>query len=93
MSLDFNIDSESKTVSVSSKDLKVMETAFRLLFEKTGLRIDEYSDGKLSPNHAKLLHTFVCESCHAVNSSNIKVFSDLLDKAEKTNSWVKYIGE
>jgi len=93
MSVEFLIKNNGVEVSINHKDFTLLEPAFQFLKSKTGLFIDEYADGRISPDHAKLLYQFIAENINTGNGSKLDEFKELLSSSFNQNLWIEYIGD
>ena len=93
MGVEFILKNNGDEVSINHPDFTLLEPAFEFLKSKTGLFIDEYSDGKISPDHAKLLYQSIVEKIDVSSGSKLNDFKDLLFGSFSQNSWIEYIGE
>ncbi len=93
MSVEFLIKNNGIEVSINHRDFTLLEPAFQYLKFKTGLIIDEYSDGRISPAHAGLLYQYIFEKIDTSNSAELVSLMELLSRSYKQNLWVEYIGD
>ncbi|AIY67424.1 hypothetical protein [Pseudoalteromonas piratica] len=93
MSVEFKVDSKSEKVSLNHKDFEVFYAAFEALRSKTGIRVDEYSDGKISPDHAGILNDFIDEHISLPKASNCISFKELLQYSYNNKLWISYTGD
>lgn len=93
MGVEFILKNNGTEVSLNHTDFNILEPAFEFLKSKTGLFVDEYSDGRISPDHAKLLYQFINERVDVSGRTSLVEFKALLVSSSNKNLWVEYIGE
>ena len=93
MSVEFLIKNNGTKVSINNTDFTLLEPAFEFLKYKTGLYVDEYADGRISPDHAKLLHGFITENIDTDSGFKLLDFKELLSRSFNQNLWIEYIGD
>ena len=80
--LDISFSTEKMTLP--DKDFYLMEKSFAILERKTGVKIDQYSDIKLSPDHAQILLDNTCKEIFESTVSLKKLYSFLVDSFKKS---------
>lgn len=75
-------------------DIQTLEPTFSQFQRQTGVRLSEYDDAELPPNHADLLAKISAKalSTHRM-SPNIAAFVALLNRASSENVFLKFVGE
>lgn len=92
MGIEFQSDKE--TLYLSSKDFSILYPVFCILNTETGVNVDEYSDSILSPDHVKTLLSLISNIINQdLLSDNILQLLKLFEKAVRTKTWTKIIGD
>jgi len=93
MGVEFMIDGDSAVVSLSHSDFKKFNPAFEHLKAKTGIMVDEYRDGRISPEHAGLMLEFILENVSLEKTTNGPCFTRLLKFSLNQKQYLRYEGD